>query len=71
MINEGDRVYHVSYGEGVVVHYDNPDWVGVRFDIPGPDFHNCWGKCENRHGFYVNPDELSLSSSSLYEDMVI
>lgn len=49
----------VYFGEtGVVVDFDGSSRIGVRWDKFSGAKHNCSGKCENGHGWYVCPSDL-------------
>lgn len=65
---EGMRVRHkhkeytgLSGATGTVVHAEQDnDMIGVEWDESKPYMHNCGGRCKDKHGFYILPEELEL-----------
>ena len=59
MFKIGDRVlantpHTDGWKLGTIVDFSINENVGVRFDDEIPAGHDCWGKCEEKHGWYCS-----------------
>lgn len=74
MLVKEDPCGYVTVGMiGVVCDIDQRDLyaynckIGVRWEEYKTNFHNCCGKCDDRHGRYVPPECLDLVIADLGE----
>lgn len=49
--------YIIAGDTGTVCDFDD-DYIGVAWDEPNPEGHDCSGHCEYGHGWYVQQDYI-------------
>lgn len=70
LIADEDRDGLIVQGQiGTVCDKDSYGDIGVRWDDEMNRAHDCNGKCEYKHGWYVDPEDIELLRNEMDMDM--